>query len=276
MATHQNCTQSANADRQNNTKSITWKTSPLTDKKNFRFKDCKAWNQYRQNNTALYIRAEVSPDYSPCASLNLPTNPNPWNVLRSVIDQFYQREADIAWKLLKAQQATEKGQKLEEKNKELQEIFWKQDKRIGELKALLEKGNTPVDHSANAMREKTVSYREFEIEKREAPIRANIRPENTTPAHYTIEDCRAYNDFQHDMCKQYSPDCLLLTLSENPHPWKSIRSLIELYYDRKRQLRFALQEIGRLKDEKKKAQEIADIALRGLYELEEKVNATHQ
>lgn len=164
MATNQNCTQSANADRQNNTQSITWKTSPLTDKKNFRFKDCKAWNQYRQNNTAQYIRVEVATDYSPSAGLSIPTDPNPWNVLRSVIDQFYQREIDIAWKLLKAQQATENGQKLEEKNRELQEIFWKQDKRIGELKALLEKGNTLVDHSADAGKGKTVSYREFEIE----------------------------------------------------------------------------------------------------------------
>lgn len=226
MATHQNRTQSANADRQNNAKSITWKTLPLTDKKDFRFKDCKTWNRYRQNNTAQYLRAEGGPDYSPCASLNLPTDPNPWNILRSVIDQFYQREIDITRRLLKAQEATEKAQQLEE--------------------------------------------------KREMPANANTQPGNaSTSTYYTLEDCRAYNDFQRGMCKQYSSDCHLLTISENPHPWEGIHNLIELYYDRERQLRFTLQEIGRLKVEKDKVQEIADIALKGLYKLEEKVNAAH-
>lgn len=227
MSTHQNCTQSANANRQNNTKSITWKTSPLTNKQNFTFKDCKAWNRYKQIRTTQRIRAEVAPDYSPGAALNLPTDSNPWNVLRSVIDQFYQREIDIAWKLFKGRKATEKGQRLEEKS--------------------------------------------------EMPADAATEPDNAaTPDHYTLEDCKAYNDFHRDLCNQYSFSCLLLTIPENPRPWESIHDLIGLYYDRERQLRFALKETERLKTEKKKAQEIADTALRRLFELEGKVNATHQ
>lgn len=237
MATHQKQTSTAGQPAQNcvgqstshrksgEQKHVIWEPSPL-GQKYFTFKDCKTWNRYKQISTAQYIRAEAGPDYSSHAGLNLPSDPNPWNVLRSVIDQFYQREINIAQRFLKVQETTGKTQKLEE--------------------------------------------------KREIPTDTDTRPENTPiPTYFTLEGCRTYNDFQRDLCKQYSSDCHLLTISENPHPWESVCYLIELYYDRERQLRFALQEIGRLKDEKEKVQEIADIALKGLLKLEEKVNATH-
>lgn len=229
MKTNQNYIQPANSDRQDKTKSITWKTSLLTDKQNFRFKDCIAWSQYQQTNTMCYLRGEVDPNYPDCTSLNIPANANPWNVLRSVIDQFYKREIDIAWELFKSRKATEKAKKLEEKNEELQEIFWKQDKCIGELETILEKNKTLND----------------------APATESEEPENDdAPAYYTLEDCKAYNDFQRNMCKQYSPHCTLLAVSENTHPWNNVYNLIELYYDRDRQLHFAIEEIERLKAEK--------------------------
>lgn len=183
-----------------------------------------------------YIRGEINP-HALCAGLNLPDDRNPWNVLRSVIDQFYQREKDIAWKLFESREAREKAQQLEERNRKLWDTLWKQDERIGELKTLLE--NDTSD-------------------------KAGKEPENTdTPTYRTLKDCNPAG-------------CALSTIWENHYPCKGIRNLIELYNDRGRQLQQAKEEIESLKIEKERIQEIADIALRRLLELEEKVNAAHR
>lgn len=236
MATNQNHTQSVNANRQDKTKAIKWEANPLGHKQNFTFKNCKAWNRYKQTCTTQYIRGEINP-HELCAGLNLPDDRNPWNVLRSVIDQFYQREKDIAWKLFESREAREKAQQLEERNRKLWDTLWKQDERIGELKTLLE--NDTSD-------------------------KAGKEPENTdTPTYCTLKDCNPAG-------------CALSTIWENHYPCKGIRNLIELYNDRGRQLQQAKEEIESLKIEKERIQEIADIALRRLLELEEKVNAAHR
>lgn len=115
-------------------KPIIWETSPLGRKQYFSFKNCKTWNQYEQTGVTQYIRAEIDPHYTACAVLNIPDDPHPWNALRSVIDQFYQRERVIAWERYEAREAIKKAQQLEEKNKQLDDARWILDSRIGELK----------------------------------------------------------------------------------------------------------------------------------------------
>ncbi|WP_455640031.1 hypothetical protein [Parabacteroides sp.] len=61
----------------------------------------------------------IDSGYTGCAILNIPDDPHPWNALRSVIDQFYQRERDIASERYDSRKATEKAKKLEERNNEL-------------------------------------------------------------------------------------------------------------------------------------------------------------
>lgn len=122
-------------------KPIFWEPNPLGRKKYFSFKNCKTWNQHRQTRVTQYIRAEIDPDYTGCVNLSIPDDPHPWNTMRSVIDQFYQREREIAWERLNAREAIKKAQELEERYKELDNIRWAQDARIGELKRELEKQN---------------------------------------------------------------------------------------------------------------------------------------
>lgn len=109
-------------------------TPPVKDKERFSFKDCKAWNIYRAELVDIYIMGNIDPDYAGCAVLNIPDNPHPWNTLRSVIEQFYQREKNIAKERISAHEAIEKTQRLEEKNKQLDDARWILDSRIGELK----------------------------------------------------------------------------------------------------------------------------------------------
>lgn len=51
---------------------------PLGRKQNFNRKDCVAWNQYKEVLS------------SGGKNLTIPNDPNPWNCLRAVIDQFYE------------------------------------------------------------------------------------------------------------------------------------------------------------------------------------------
>lgn len=125
-------------------KPVTWVTSPLGRKKYFSFKDCKVWNQYKQTGVTQYIRGEIDPDYTGCAVLNIPDDPHPWNAMRSVIDQFYQRERVIAWERYEAREAIKKAQQLEEKNKQLDNARWILDSRIGELKEELAQAHDKI------------------------------------------------------------------------------------------------------------------------------------
>ena len=105
-----------------------------TDKERFSFKDCKAWNIYKAECVDVYTLGNIDPDYTGCAVLNIPDDPHPWNAMRSVIDQFYQRERVIAWERHEAREAIKKAQRLEEKNQQLDGARWILDSRIGELK----------------------------------------------------------------------------------------------------------------------------------------------
>lgn len=114
------------------------------DKERFSFKDCKAWNIYRAECVDVYIMGNIDPDYAGCAVLNIPDNPHPWNTLRSVIEQFYQREKNIAKERICAHEAIEKTQRLEGKNKQLDDARWILDSHIGELKKELAQAHDKI------------------------------------------------------------------------------------------------------------------------------------
>lgn len=125
-------------------KPVTWVACPLGRKQNFSFKNCKTWSQYKQTGVTQYIRGEIDPGYTGCAVLNIPDDPHPWNAMRSVIDQFYQRERVIAWERYEAREAIKKAQRLEEKNKQLDNARWILDSRIGELKKELAQAHDKI------------------------------------------------------------------------------------------------------------------------------------
>ncbi len=141
----QNCVgQSTSHRKPGDQKPVTWVASPLGYKKYFSFKDCKAWNQYKQTGVTQYIRGEIDPDYTGCAILNIPNDPHPWNTMRSVIDQYYQRERVIAWERYEARKAIKKAQQLEEKNKQLDNARWMLDSCTGELKKELAQAHEKI------------------------------------------------------------------------------------------------------------------------------------
>ena len=118
---------------------LQWPTSPVKDKERFSFKDCKAWNIYRAELVDIYIMGNINPDYTGCAVLDIPDDPHPWNTLRSVIEQFYQREKDIAKERIYAHEAIEKASKQEERIQRLDRTIFETDDIILELKKELKK-----------------------------------------------------------------------------------------------------------------------------------------
>lgn len=109
------------------------------DKERFSFKDCKVWNIYNAECLDVYVLGNIDPGYTGCSVLNIPNDPHPWNAMRSIIDQFYQREKEIALERHHARKAIEKTAKLEERNKQLDEGRWILDSRVGELKKEIER-----------------------------------------------------------------------------------------------------------------------------------------
>lgn len=91
----------------------------LTKKVNFSFKDCKAWNSHKAKNMLNYIHEHVDPDYNDFKSIDIPDNPNPWNVLRYVIEQFYQREYCTSLQRNYVRKAEERVKILESQNNQL-------------------------------------------------------------------------------------------------------------------------------------------------------------
>lgn len=125
-------------------KPATWVASPIERKKYFSFKNCKAWNQYKQTGVTQYIKGNIDPDYTGCTILNIPDDPHPWNAMRTIIDQFYQRERDIAWERYEARKAIEKATKIEDRNNQLCNARWILDSRIGDLKKELSQAHDKI------------------------------------------------------------------------------------------------------------------------------------
>ena len=107
------------------------------DKERFSFKDCKAWNTYRAECTDAYVLGNIDPGYTGCAILNIPDDPHPWNALRSVIDQFYQRERDIARERYNARIAIKETTKQKEYISQLEKVLSYSYDIIEELKKKL-------------------------------------------------------------------------------------------------------------------------------------------
>lgn len=103
------------------------------DKERFSFKDCKAWNIYNAECLDVHILGNIDPGYTGCPVLDIPDDPHSWNAMRSVIDQFYQREKDIAWERYGAREAIKKASKLEKKLAQAEEIADISLRRLQEL-----------------------------------------------------------------------------------------------------------------------------------------------
>ena len=106
----------------------------LADKKNFNKKDCIEWNRILANNAIAYIEMEVGLNFDKIGELQIPGDNNPWNIVRSLISQYYQREKDLAWERSEAQQAINTYDKQKEEIKSLSDLYWKEQEAIKALK----------------------------------------------------------------------------------------------------------------------------------------------
>lgn len=106
----------------------------LADKKNFNKKDCIEWNKIIANNAIAYIEMEVGLNFDKIGELQIPGDNNPWNIVRSLISQYYQREKDLAWERSEAQQAINTYDKQKEEIKSLSDLYWKEQEAIKSLK----------------------------------------------------------------------------------------------------------------------------------------------
>lgn len=106
----------------------------LADKKNFNKKDCIEWNRILANNAIAYIEVEVGKKFNDIRELQIPEDGNPWNIVRSLISQFYQREKDLAWERFEVQKAINTYDKQKEEIKSLSDLYWKDQEAIKALK----------------------------------------------------------------------------------------------------------------------------------------------
>lgn len=106
----------------------------LADKKNFNKKDCIEWNKIIANNAIAYIEMEVGLNFDKIGELQIPGDNNPWNIVRSLISQYYQREKDLAWERFEAQKAINTYDKQKEEIKSLSDLYWKDQEAIKALK----------------------------------------------------------------------------------------------------------------------------------------------
>lgn len=103
------------------------------EQRNYTLKECRAFSLERRD----YIQQFVRGNFDPKAELpvvTIPDEPHPWNILHSVIEQFYNRECGIAQALSDARCDKERAQRTIKHNEESQEAYWRMQKEIGDLR----------------------------------------------------------------------------------------------------------------------------------------------
>lgn len=100
-------------------KSVSPDPDSLIAKQESQLSDCKVWSYLRKERTTDYIKSMIDPK-GVSATLFIPDSANPWNIVKSVVNQFYDREKDIAWGRYDYRKAIAIRDKQENRIKELE------------------------------------------------------------------------------------------------------------------------------------------------------------
>lgn len=102
------------------------------EQKNYTLKECRAFAQRQLETTNAFIRGNYNPE-GESTVLVIQDEAHPWNILHSVIGQFYKRECAMAQSISIARCQLNHANELMNRSNEWDNAYWQMQKAIGEL-----------------------------------------------------------------------------------------------------------------------------------------------
>lgn len=132
------------------------------EQKNYTLKECRAFNQKQLEITTAFARGNFA--NAECKELVLPDEVQPWNILHSVIAQFYKREYEMAQAIDMSRCEMNRAKKMIEDAKERNDLYWRMQKEIGDLKQENKRLQEELSQSEENLQEQPKALQELLLE----------------------------------------------------------------------------------------------------------------
>lgn len=132
------------------------------EQKTYTLKECRAFNQKSLELTTKFAKGNLK--NGECKELTLPDEAHPWNILHSVIDQFYKREYGRAQLIDIARCELKEAKELLGEIKEQNNLYWKMQKEISDLKHENEQLKETLSHTDKSSQKQPKALQELMLQ----------------------------------------------------------------------------------------------------------------